>query len=480
MYDPPPTAQTLVKDLRLKEKGRERGANNEPPATQPGEDPVERSVIDECNRLFFERKESYDRDCEALTERIRRARSETPSAKASDPLHAEMRDRVATEGPHLEELRREAQQAIDNLKSFRKDHDRREHPDVPGNLSWSVGILVGVVLVETVLNGVFFGTNLTGGFLEGGSYAVLISVLNVGAVGATGAWMLRLARHRDQPVRLGGTLGVLLVAAFAVMLNLGVAHYREALPANYPPPPEVLDSAAQPSPESQAIPADGAVTECWRGNDQRHGDEEAICLFLNRGLRLNGIQSYWLWVLGLMLCAWAIWKWSGMTDAYPGYGRLGRKQKNTETALRKEESELRRELKRDYHRALAKARDFEDPLESWKRADAAITELRGRHASFLDFAASLGASGTNAIEIYRSANRETGRTEPEPKSWSVPWRPEWRVSDPPAIPDIGVIDEAKRRSTEVRAIVDQRGEDLHGRYRDVESEVTRIARLVRE
>ena len=480
MYDPPPTAQTLVKDLRLKEKGRERGANNEPPSKQPGEDPVERSVIDECNRLFFQRKEGYDRDCEALIERIRRARSESPSAVTSDDLHAEMKNRFATEGPHLEDLRREAQQAIDNLQSFRKDHDLERHPQVPSNLGWSVGILVGLVLVETFLNGLFFGTNLTGGLLAGGSYAVVISVINVGAVGAMGAWMLRLGRHRDQPLRLGGTLGFLLVSAFAVTFNLGVAHYREALPPDYPPSPAALGSAQQPVTESGVQTADGAVAECWRGNDETHGDEEARCLFFSRGLRLNGFQSYMLWILGLMLCAFAIWKWWGMTDPYPGYGGLGRKQKNTETELRTEESDLREALKRDYDTALARARDFEDPVESWKRADAATTELRGRHASFADFATGLGASGTNAIEIYRAANREAGRTDPEPKSWSVPWRPEWHVSDPPFIPDIGTFEEAKRRSAAAQTTVHERIEDLRGRYQHLESEVTRIARLIRE
>ena len=452
MHDPPLGAQDLVKKLRLKHRGRERGENNEPRPTQTGEDLVEREVIDECTLLLSEAKEAYEKHREVLEARID-ARSDSPPDPPDPrvPLQSEFEKRRAD----LADAASEAQQATDEEWEFRRKHGRKRGPRVPENLWWRGGLLLVLVVFETALNGVFFGQNLAGGLLAGGSYAVLISAINVLVIGAVAAWALRELRHRDPRRRVGGGVTLLGFATLAVVLNLGIAHYREALPPDYPP--------------------EGA--SCWRGDDVSHGEEETLCLFRENLFELNGFQSYMLMLLGLAMCVLATWDWFRMTDPYPGYGALGKKKRKSEDELREREEDMRTALEDAYNKGVGALRGSEDPLDAWKRARAAIDELRRRHGDLEEYVRELAESCASAIQTYRNENHEA-RTEPVPEAWRSAWTASWDLPHL-QIPNIGTHEEAAEESAAMRADRRAREEELRARLKELTTRVDRITRLRR-
>ena len=465
-----PDTISLAERFRLVERGRERGKNNMPPPTQPGLDLVETEVVDHCSRLFGEKKDAYRRAVRLSEERIVSPASATDPEAAVEEACDRMKARVDEERPELKRLHRSAQKAIDELRTFKDEQGLSRDASVPKSLVTSAAILAALLVVETVANGLFFGANLAGGLIGGVSYAVLISVINVGVFGLLAASAVRQVHHRDQSRQVVGYLGLLLVVAAAVAWNLAVAHYREALPADYPPSPEVVGEVA----------ASADASECWEGPSEADADGEAICLLWSNWFSLNGFLSYMLMLIGLLMCGVAAWKWLGMSDRYPGFGQLERRCRETEKRLLDERQELLAKLDADLKSAVTKQHSiFKDPADAWTRAVKAFGDLKQGHEELRDFARDLEEECRSALETYRSANREAPRNEAEPAFWSKPWTASWELPDAPSEGERESRDrhEAKARSEAARDERDQRLAKLRRCAEERKVEVEQITRI---
>ena len=498
--DPTPTASSLVERFRLKERGRERGQDGQPHTSQPTLDNVEMEVVGHCDDRYAKRRNEYHRHRSALEERMQ----PSPSDGGADPLVQntckEMRDAVAEERPDLAGLAREAQHAIGEVNRFRRDEGRSADADYPESRGWHWGILVALVLGETLVNGLFFGTNVEGGLLAGTTYAVLISVVNVGVLGWVLAAMVRQLHHRDPRRKVGGLAVLASVAVVAVFWNLFVAHYREALPPDYPLPPDTtqvaqLADAQTPAgqlpagqspvgqtpvdqtPVAQSPQADSVPPTCWRGPDESHADQEALCLFRASPFGLNGFYSYMLLLIGLAMCAAAAMDWFKFDDPYPGYGKRERHRRRTEGTLLADRREVLAHLNELHDEAARKLRtDFRDPVEARQLALAAYGKLHARHTELCGYARDLEKSCIGALDMYRNANREARSTDP-PHIWQTPWAADW---DLPEAPDrSGLISEAEaeQRSRHMHEALEQREQmlrDCHDECREIVNEITRL------
>ena len=446
-----------------------------PPPTQPGLDLVETEVVDHCSRLFGEKKDAYRRAVRLSEERIVSPASATDPEAAAEDACDRMKARVRDERPELKNLQRSAQKAIDELRKFKDDHQLSRDAHVPKSLVTSVAILAALLVVETLINGLFFGANLARGLIGGGFYAGLISIINVGVFGLLAASAIRQVNHRDQFRQLGGYLGLLLVGAVAVAGNLAVAHYREALPADYPPSPEVVGEVA--------ASADAEASECWLGPSEADADGEAICLLLSNWFSLNGFLSYMLMLLGLLMCGGAAWEWLKMSDRYPGFGQLERRRLETEKHLLDERQDLLADLDDDLKSAVTNQHSiFNDPADAWMRSVKAFDDLKQGHEELCDFARDLGEECRSAIETYRSANREAPRAEPEPAFWSKPWTASWELPDAPSEGEreFGDRHQAEARSENARNERDKRLAKLRRCAEECKVEVDQITRISHE
>ena len=392
-----------------------------------------------------------------------------------------MRDAVAEERPDLSRATREAQSAIGEVNRFRLEQGRTADADYPESRMWHWGILVALVVLESLINGLFFGANVEGGLLAGTSYAVLISVVNVVVLGWVLAAMVREIQHRKGKRRIGGMAGMGAVVVVAVFWNLFVAHYREALPYDYPPAPDTLSPAAAPptaqSPATQSPQADSLPESCWHGPDESDADQEALCLFRASPFGLGGFYSYMLLLIGLAMCAAAAMDWFKTDDPYPGYGKRERHRRKTEDRLEQDRRELLADLNELHDDAARRLRnDFRDPVQARQLALSDYTKLHARHTDLWGFARDLAKSCSGALDIYRNANREA-RSTPEPQVWHTPWVADWDLPEQPDSSSLMSEAEAEERSRQMHAVLEERERqlrDVHDECCELVNEFTRL------
>src|SRR3954452_6943647 len=97
-----------------------------------------------------------------------------------------------------------------------------------------------LIVVEGVINAVFFASGSDLGLLGGAMLAAAFSAVNVLLAGLNGWFPLRWAHHRNVGVKFIGGLVFPALLFASVALNLFVAHYRDA---------------AQSSPDSNSLVA---------------------------------------------------------------------------------------------------------------------------------------------------------------------------------------------------------------------------------
>ncbi len=466
----PPSAASLVEQFKLKERGRERGQKNLPSSDSPRLDIPETEVVAHCEDLFAERIAEYNRHRVGFEERMRTPSEARGGAEIVEQACLDMKEAVEEERAELENLARTAQQAIGDYHQFRREEGLRRDADYPESRILHIGFLLALIAVETLVNGLFFGANVEGGLFAGTSYAVLISIVNVVGLGLIAAVLLRKTRHREPLQKMVGWTLLAVVVSAAVVWNLFVGHYREALAENYPPEPEAAVAAP-------ASPAEG-VESCWRGPEEADADQEALCLFVQNPVRLGGFYSYMLLLIGLLAWLLGTADWFHLDDPYPGYGRRDRRRKKTVGDLTDECAELLEDLKEAHDEAQKKlAQEFTDPADSRKLALSAFDNLRRRHRDLRDFATSLEASVRGALDIYRTNNEEARKREdrrdekPAPAIWRSPWRAEWRIPDAPDPSEVISEEEARERSRMERGGHETRQKRLRGCLEEWQGEV---------
>ncbi len=383
----------------------------------------------------------------------------------------DLKELVVEQTPALQSLQRDAQGAIEDIKKFKKNNELERDADIPDKRVVSVCILILTFLIEVFVNGFFFSGQVEGGFVEGFGQALLISVFNVGIVGLLAAIVIRYSRHcRDLP-RMAGYLGIVFVAVFVVLGNLFAAHYRDALPYDYPPEPPANATPAQLA---------GSVASCWGGDTADVANEEALCLLTTRWFILEGFMSYMLMVFGIGFCAVGAWKWGSLDDPYPGYGKRERKRRKTAQEL----DEYRIQILKILHdKSIAwenQQRNVSyNPHDQRKNTDNAIKEQARLHADFIRDFKNLRKNCQGAIEIYRMANKEARQdNQTIPSYWQEAWQgPDWAAPDELTSRSICSKEKAEKHAELVHIALGKRLRNINICYNKCTTDVESIARV---
>lgn len=464
-----PNAQSLVERFNLIRAGESRGKKRLPPATQQGLDPKEQEVVDYCTQRVAEAVEAYQQESRVYAERMIPTESTGLGGADMETACAEFDATVEEHREDLKSSHSETQGAIDELAAFQEEHGLKRDPKIPDNPWKSWAVLGVVLLIETFANGFFFGQQIGTGLIGGVSQAVLISAINVLLIGGLAAFTARHLIHHNQVHRLVGGLGLIVITAGALIWNLAVAHYREALPSDYPPPP----------PESPVAAVSDPVQECYRGPNESDSDAEAICLLTTRWFRLGGFRSWALMLIGLAACVFAVWKLLRMTDAYPGYSGLERKRREADEARKALRFQVLSQLKDVFDRAEATQRNgLVKPVNAFDRASQAFDDSRDAHRRLVDSVRQLENNCRAAINRYRSVNRDARRPTPDPKSWQKEWAPtDWNLPAAPAPRDLGTRGDAVARGQREEKELEARIRDLRATYKRACEEVERITEI---
>lgn len=404
--------EAIAAELKIDRLARQRGAANEPPSDSSSPDEVEIRIAE---RVEGEKTKAHGLLVDQLRvadERLANLDFEGRFAEirqAAPAALSEFRAEAATGRDELNSLRRKLREHEEAKEAFKRRHrlTRPPHPPTAGAQALKFGLVAVLLVVETVINGSFLAKGSELGLLGGTTEAFAFSLLNV-----IGSFLFgRLGHpqlvHRGVFHKLLGLVSLAAWLAFALVLNLALAHYREVA-----------------------------------GQLLAEGGGAVIARLRTDPAGLADVKSWLFFGIGFLFSAVAYIDGFATVDPYPGFGDLQRRLDGAHEAYIARKQDLIDRLldvRDDYIQSLEDAnRDL-----SIRRAEydqilttrARLVRLFDQHQSHLQQVLSALSTG------YREANRRS-RSSPPPA----------RFQSPPALERIDAAAEAPDVSEEAAAV----------------------------
>lgn len=400
----------IASEMKLVETGRARGRDNQPPADARDFDHIETGIIERIEELRRKGLENFETNRRVYNERLTRAGHATKEVDiAAGTAKGDFGKLVQIWQSGIETSRERLRDTYLWRARYRQIN-RLERPakEFEGWIKvFSLAIIL--IVIEAGINAYLFSQGNEFGLLGGLLAATIVSVVNVGGSAMLG-YMARYIHRRNWLLKLAGLGFVLLWIAFAAVLGMAVAHFRDGLEAGTP----------------------------WRA-----AAEAAVPALLEHPLELASIESWLLVGIGLLISTLSFRKGWHTDDPYPGYGRVERAVKHARESYVAELDHTLEDLGHRRDEAVAELQDASEQVRNG--ITEAVDALSGQSAlgahlrSFLD---QCDVKVAHLLAVYRDANR-AARTEPAPKSFERTFRfPAFKPSP---------IDDSRRRNAEAEA-----------------------------
>lgn len=436
-------ARDIATDLRLEERGRERGIQDLPGTDDKLLDSVESDVIAELGRLRMAGFNRLEEHMETYARRLR----EASNSKASLLTIAGMavtdyKKSVSTWGNTISNPRERVIDRYSERSRFLKENGIWRTAHARRRLWISFSLVSMLVLIESVMNGYFFSSSNVLGLLGGISVAIVISIINV-AFSMIFGYVSRNVNHIRWMRKFIGIIAIVSALLFSLSFNLSVAHFRDA---------------------AAILSWQDAVTA-------------AILNFTAAPFALTSFESWLLLGIGILISVGAFWKGYLQDDPYPGYGHV---QYRLEDA--------RDDYAETIHDAVLDLENLrDDAIEDLEEARTTLASslneavdivyarmgLSNQLGVFLDHTEQV----TNQLfAIYRDANRSK-RKSPSPHHFNEPYA--FPTFQRMAITNEPEQTAVEREIVEINAIVDKTVKDIFQRYEKAISSYKSIDELER-
>ncbi|MGR3717021.1 MAG: hypothetical protein ACU0B1_09775 [Thermohalobaculum sp.] len=271
--------------------------------------------------------------------------------------------------------------ATDEFAAFKSTHRLDRSPRLPKDGLFSAAMLVVSVLIESIVNGLFFANGSDSGLLGGVSLALAVSIVNVCIGAANGFVFLRLAQRSRLVESVPAATIFVFVCVFEILLNAFIAHYRDAYQI----------SGDQTSVRAEIFKVAEGIFD------------------------LDSIYSWLLFFLGLVVSCFSVWKGYTLDDPYPGYGSHERRRLAAVTAYdahRQEVIEEASDINEDYS---SLALDKIEQLRAASSERESISAARARRVGeFRSSENNLAEAARVLLAAYREANLAARKTLPPP------------------------------------------------------------------
>jgi hypothetical protein len=439
---PPIEVGRFVRELNLDAEGTTRGQQDFPAPDNFLLDEVEHRIV---TAIEAERNKATDIASDYLRtydERLGHLQIQRLLQRASvaaDEARTNFGERVYKGKGRLFLLKETLSARSRELAAFKAEHRLDRPSNRPDALWLRWGIVALLWLIEAILNGAFLSRGLEFGLIEGVGIALAIAAINIGSGLVAGMFLLRQKNHRSALQRVVGVTSFIVYMGAAVVLNILVAHYRDALGASDP------DNAAS----------------------------NALSSFLTRPFAIADLNSVFLLVMGISFSFGAAVDGYHMDDPYPGYGTLcSRHRDELESYREGNESEVG-DLQATRDRALSQLEQEADNIETRRAQYRGVLDKRKSfRQSFTFHLDHLEQAGNELLAHYRAANVRARRA-PAPEHFSAKWtmaRPALALENAnagPPFPDA----EAERvleRLAETRRTILQLYESARAEYASIE------------
>lgn len=282
--------------------------------------------------------------------------------------------------------------AIIELQSFRERHGDQigqRTPDIKKNVEQAIAILMFVMLVEGAFNALLFKDAQSSGLLGGLMIAFGVSAVNVLFGVIAGFFGLRYLNHPALPAKImgGAVAGISILCG--IFLNFFVAHYRDAVEHG------LIEA------ESAGRLADFSMFEIAPGM--------VISGMFPNIVGFDSFVALALLILGLTVFAIAIYEgYDRISDKYPGYGRVWRKERKAYERRQQLREDLRNDLS-DYFSASRLW--FETQLSRHAQAKREIEKAMNVIEARRDVAVAVAAKAADQERGLKVAYRQAHRRQ---------------------------------------------------------------------
>lgn len=292
----------------------------------------------------------------------------------------------------------EANSSVRSLKKevnqFKEKNKLERDANYPDSRLWYYFVILGLLSIESIINGSLFASGSEQGLFGGWSIAVLVSTVNVIFGFMVGAYWVKQTWSIHYLNKFIGLTGFALWASFTAAFNLCVGHIRSL----YEESANVIEigQTALQIPEN---------FDPWR---------EGFISFIENPIGLDNFISWVLVLIGILFAIIALFDGLKIDDKYPGYGAIVRKLKNAQDELHQEVDDLK-DNSNDY---------FDQYLEDGdimiRRLNQEAIELREGHDftkervlnEYPKYCSYYSENFKNLINSYRNYNMEARSDDP--------------------------------------------------------------------
>jgi hypothetical protein len=443
---PPLDVDQVARELRLDERAEKAGRAGQPLLYAEGPDMAELDILDWVERLARKAHEVYLSQLDLYEGRIRRAVITADlrvqiEAAGSNAL-ADLKAEIIHDQNQLNTLLQAVGSREEEFREFRERHGLTRLPKYSSQDERTLALLLLLVfvLLESILNGMFFAEGSEAGLIGGVVQALVLSVLNVGVASLYALYGFPYLFHRQRVVKAVGICATLLFGLWLLGLNLGIGHFRDLF-----------------------IAGAGSVLMA-----------DLLNRLTTAPLLLNDAKSLILVLLGIGLGLLSVIDIAATRDRYPGYAAVARDRQRAMERYVEENArclaammELRDRAVDDMSSAVQLIRDAQFDM---------LRAIEGRsrlHQNYLAYLNHLALVHERLIQRYREVNRRMRRGEAPAYFRRPAVRP--RFVEPPPLSPLPGLEEDVRR--EVVSRIDHYIKSLNQRFEETMPEYQTVGQL---
>src|SRR4051812_7707369 len=412
---PPIDVDQVARDLQLDERAEKAGRAGQPLSQADGPDMAELDILDHVERLARKAHEIYLAQIDHYEGRIRRAVITADlrvqiEAAGSNAL-ADIRAEIIHHQNQLNLLLQAVGSREQEFRQFRQSHGLTRPPRyaAPDERALALLLLLVFVLLESILNGMFFAEGSEAGLIGGVVQALVLSILNVGVAALYALYGFPYLFHRRREARIAGAAATIVFLLWLIGLNLSIGHYRDLF-----------------------IASGGSVLV----SDLLHRLTTAPLL-------LSDAKSLILVLLGIGLGIASVIDLAARRDRYPGYATVAADLQRAMERYTEENPrclagimELRDKAVDDMTAAVQLIRDSQ--LDMLRAAEG-----RARaHQNYLSYLHQLAGLHERLVQRYRELNRRGGRGDAPAYFQKPAIRP--MFGEPPALSALRLEEDVRR------------------------------------
>lgn len=430
----------LRRELQPDRIGRRAGDRGDP-ALGASEDPAQNQIAEHMESLRVEAEQTVSdlfKESRKHWERLEQSEPTSDFNAAVNRARTGFDETAQQERDGLNDARIEYERLRREFHDFQDANDIDRQPAGP-TVPWRwvmIAILVAIFLGESLLNATFLAVGSEAGLLGGYGIAFGFSLINVALPFLGFGNVFRWVHHvKFWKKSMALSLAAVYVA-FAVGLNLALAHWREA--------------------SADLIENVGA---------------EAFRRLSESPFGLEDLESWLLVAMGLFFSGVAFLEGYKFYDAYPGYGRKDQKMREARHLYYDQREEVVDQLGQLRDESLDRIRKI--GLAARRKPKELQRILDGREAllaEYVEHVEQLQRLGTTLIAEYREANHHARPDRGTPAVHSNEWQlaestaPLWT---PSAMPPELTEEDLERLSLQQR----DANEQVHAMWRSIREQI---------